>query len=370
MDILLLLDWQKMFKTYQNYIIKVFLNKFLYVSLVFLSLIYILGILEEINFFKDIDGSFYFPYLLTLLNLPITLFEIFPFIFLITSQLFMHKLFKNDELDLLKKSGINNLKLINIIFLLSLLIGVFNIVIYYNFASKLKFYYSDIKNTFSDDNKYLAMVTESGLWIKDEINDKKYIIKSSYIKDDFLFDVIINEFDSDFKLLKTIQSPKIDINSNHWKIYEPNIIINNISEKKSYSIKLTSSFNAKKIKNLFSNISSFNLIKLYELKKEYKKFGYSVDEINIQLIKLYTTPILYALLSILSIIVVLNFTKSKPLLFHLFFGVMLSVIIYYVIFIFNSLGINGKIPLYLSVLFPFFLLTLISMIGLVRINEK
>ena len=359
-----------MFKTYQNYIIKVFLNKLLYVSLVFISLIYILGILEEINFFKDIDGSFYFPYLLTFLNLPITLFEIFPFIFLITSQLFVYKLFKNDELDLLKKSGISNLKLINIIFLISLIIGIFNILIFYNFASKLKFYYSDIKNSLSDDNKYLAMVTESGLWIKDEVNDKKYIIKSSNIKNDFLFNNIINEFNSNFILLKTIQSPKIDISSNNWTIYDPNIIINNVSEKGSNSIKLTSNFNAKKIKNLFSNISSFNLIKLYSLKKEYIKFGYSVDEINIQLIKLYTTPILYSVLSILSILIVLNFTKSKPLLFHLIFGVMLSVIIYYVTFIFNSLGINGKIPLYLSVLFPFFLLTLISIIGLIRINEK
>ena len=55
------------------------------------------------------------------------------------------------------------------------------------------------------------MVTESGLWIKDEINDKKYIIKSKFINDEFLFENIINEFSSDFKILQTIQSKKIDI---------------------------------------------------------------------------------------------------------------------------------------------------------------
>ena len=36
-----------------------------------------------------------------------------------------------------------------------------------------KFQYSNIKNSFSKDNKYLAMVTDSGLWIKDEISNKK-----------------------------------------------------------------------------------------------------------------------------------------------------------------------------------------------------
>jgi len=359
-----------MLKVYHKYIIKSFLIKFIKVSLIFLSLVYILGILEEINFFKDIDSSFYFPYLLTFLNAPITLFEIFPFIFFITTQLFIYQLFKNNELALLQKSGINNFKLIKVIFLISLIIGVFNVFIYYNFASKLKFYYSDIKNTYSKDNKYLAMVIESGLWIKDEVDNKKYIIKSNYIKDNFLYNNIINEFNSNFKLIRTIQSSKIDISSNNWMIYDPNIIIDNVSNKKSDKIELTSNFNSYKIKKLFSNISSFDLLKLYALKKEYKKFGYSTYEIDIQLLKLFTTPILYSLLSILSVIIVLNFTKNKPLLFHLIFGVTLSVIIYYINFIFNSLGVNGKIPLYLSVFFPFFLLTIFTIFGLIRINEK
>ena len=359
-----------MLKVYHNYIIKSFLIKFIKVSLIFLSLVYILGILEEINFFKDIDTSFYFPYLLTFLNAPITLFEIFPFIFFITTQLFIYQLFKNNELDLLQKSGINNFKLIKFIFLISLIIGVFNVFIYYNFASKLKFYYSDIKNSYSKDNKYLAMVIESGLWIKDEVDNKKYIIKSNYIKDNFLFNNIINEFNSNFELTRTIQSSKIDISTNNWIIYDPNIIIDNVNTKISDKIELPSNFNSNKIKKLFSNISSFDLLKLYALKKEYKKFGYSTYEIDIQLLKLYTTPILYSLLSILSVIIVLNFTKNKPLLFHLIFGVTLSVIIYYINFIFNSLGVNGKIPLYLSVFFPFFLLTIFTIFGLIRINEK
>ena len=359
-----------MFKVYQQYIIKNFLKKFIQVSLIFLSLIYILGILEEINFFKDTDQNFLLPYFLTLLNVPITLFEIFPFIFFITAQLFLYELFKNRELDLLKKSGVSNIKIVSVIVIISIIIGVFNVFIYYNIASKLKFYYSDIKNNYSNDNKYLAMVTESGLWIKDEINNKKYIIKSNSIKDDYLYKNIINEFNSDFELVQTIQSEKIDIKSNNWLIYKPTITINNISKKIQDDIELLSNFNSEKINNLFSNISSFDLFKLYSLKDDYERFGYSTDEINIQLMRLYTTPIFYGILSILSIVIMLNFIKNKPLLFNIICGVMLSVIIYYINFIFSSLGINGKIPLNLSILFPFFLLTIFSLVGLIRINEK
>ena len=66
-----------MFKIYEKYIIKNFLYKFLTISIIFLSLVIILSILEEISFFKKLEVNFLFPYFLTILGAPITLFEIF-----------------------------------------------------------------------------------------------------------------------------------------------------------------------------------------------------------------------------------------------------------------------------------------------------
>ena len=77
-----------MLRIYQNYILLKFFKIFLNVSLIFLSLTIILNIFEEISFFKNIDVNPIMPYFLTFLNAPITLFEIFPFIFLITAQFF------------------------------------------------------------------------------------------------------------------------------------------------------------------------------------------------------------------------------------------------------------------------------------------
>ena len=359
-----------MFKIYQTYIIKSFLKKFIKVFLIFLSLIYILGILEEINFFKDININFIFPYFLASLNVPITVFEIFPFIFLISTQLFLYDMIKSDELNLLRKNGLNNLKLINIIFITSIVMGLFSVIIYYNIAAKFKFYYSDIKNNFSNDNKYLAMVTESGLWIKDEINNKKYIIKSNFIKEDFLFENVINEFNSNFELLRTIQSSQIDISKKKWIVYEPIITFDNNIEQTTGSFELLSNFNSEKIKSIFTNISSFDLFKLYNLKKDYKNLGYSTEEIDIQLLRLYSAPIFYGIFVIFSGVIMFNFTRGKSLLFHIVCGISLSVVFYYINFIFNSLGVNGKIPIYPSVLFPIFIIFILSLIGLVNINEK
>lgn len=359
-----------MFKVYQKYLINNFLIKFLYISIIFFSLIIILSLLEEISFFKDLEINFLYPYFLTLLNAPITLFEIFPFIFLLTTQFLFYDMFKNDELNLLKKNGLTNLKIIKILFYLSVFIGLFNILIFYNVSSLLKFQYSNIKNSFSKDNKYLAMVTDSGLWIKDEIANKKLIIKSTYVKGSFLSDTIINEFNDNFELLRTIQSEKVDVKENNWIIYKPIITNKNISEKKEDNIILTTNFNEEKINNLFSNISTLNLIKLFNLKKEFNKLGYSSDEIEIHLLKLFTMPLFYGILTILSSIIMFNFSKNKSLIFHIVLGILMSVMIYYLNFIFSSLGNNGKLPVYLSIFFPLMIISLISIIGLVNINDK
>ena len=359
-----------MFKIYQKYLINNFLIKFFYISLIFLSLTFILNILEEISFVKNLDINIWYPYFLTLLNLPITIFEIFPFIFLLTTQFLFYELFKKQEIDLLKKNGLSNLKIIKILFLSSIIMGIISVGIYYNLASKLKFHYLNLKNQLSNDNKYLAMVTDSGLWIKDEINQNTLIVKSSLIKGNILHKTIINEFNKDFSLVRTIQSEKINIKNNNWEIYNPIVTVDNISKKDLTMIILKTNFDEEKINSLFSNISTLNLINLFTLKKEYEAIGYSSDEILLQILKLFTVPLFYGILTILSSIIMFNFSRNSSLLFNIILGVIMSVLIYYMNFIFSSLANNGKLPIIISIFFPLFILSFISIIGLININEK
>ena len=359
-----------MFKIYQKYLILDFLKKYSIFSIIFLFLIFTLGVLEEITFLKDLTDNNLLAYILTLLNSPITLFEIFPFIFILTTQYQFYDLFKKDELNLLKINGMSNIKILSILFVLSIFLGIFNISIFYNVASKLKFHYSNIKNELSSDNKYLAMVTDSGLWIKDEINDQTLIIKANYIKGNILNKTIINEFNKDFELIRSIQSNKIDFKNNRWVIFNPIITKNNIDEKIDTKIYLETNFNEDKINSLFSDISTLAMFELFSLKKDFSKLGYTSSEIDAHLLKLFTHPILCGILTIISAIIMLTLKIQKSLIFQIVLGIFISVIIYYINFVFVSLGVNGKIPLSLSVLFPIVFLSLISLIFLIRINEK
>ena len=133
---------------------------------------------------------------------------------------------------------------------------------------------------------------------------------------------------------------------------------------------IETNFNYEKINNIFSNVSTLSIFELFDLKKDYEKLGYSSVEIFIHLLELSTTPLMYGILSILSAVIMFGMTKTNSLIAHLTAGFLRSVVIYYIMFFSKSLGNNGKIPVLLSVLFPILIMSIISIIGLLNINEK
>ena len=247
--------------------------------------------------------------------------------------------------------------------------GVLLVVIFYNFSSTLKFAYLDLKNDYSDDNKYLAVVTENGLWIKDEIDGKIYITQANEIEGIYLKNVSIFEFNENFDLNQVIETDKIDISNYEWRIFNPTISKDNSTSKKK-EIKIVTHFNSLKVRGMFRNLTSLNIFDLIKLRKDYKSLGYSTSEVNSHLNKLYSFPFFVSIMSLLASIIMFNIKKSKPVIFHILLGIFLSVTVYYFYFLFNLLGENGKIPILVSVWSPLLVFSLFITIGLIRIDEK
>ena len=316
-------------KTYIKFLINLFTISFFKVFFIFFSIIFITNILEQIEFFKEIEFNLFSIAFLSFLNSPSIVFEMLPFIYLITTQIFFIELIDKNELEIFKYIGLDNFQIIKIISIYSFILGIIFVIFFYNFSSVLKNSYLVIKNKYTDDDKYLAVINENGLWMKDEINQTINIINAKKVDDEFLIDVLITQFNKNFDIIRTIQSEKINISSNTWKIQKPRILENNTINV-SNEMKLKSNFNLKKINSLFSNLSSLSLIDLFKLRNSYKSLNYSIIEIDSHLYKVITYPIYLTLITIFSAIIMFNIGYQKNSLFKIVFGIFLSVIIYYV----------------------------------------
>ncbi len=357
-------------KTYQIYLSKIFTTTLLKTFIVFLSLAFILNIFEEINFFKDLKVSIAIPVFLTLLNIPSILFDIFPFIFLITAQFAFIKLMDQNEIVVLKNFGLDNLKIIKILSILSFLIGLIIITIYYNFSSSLKYSYLNLKNSYAKDNKYLAVITENGIWIKDAIDENINIINANRFKDKKLYDVDILQFDKNFNYKNNIVSKEIIIKNKSWIMNNAQISNSQGRIENVENYVLNTNLNYNDVNSLFSNLSSLNIFELNDLRKKYESINYSSTEVNSAIQKLISFPFYLMIMTVLAATIMINIKHNKSKVFHLIFGILMSVIIYYLSFFFEELGKNEQIPIGISIWIPLIIIMLISSISLIRINEK
>ena len=355
--------------TYTKFLVKNYLLSLLNVFFIFFCLIYVLNLLTELEFFKQANVKNYFPLYLSLINTPILVFEMFPFIFLISTQFFFNNLFTDNEMNIFKYSGLKNTKIFSILIITTFFLGILIISIFYNLSSNLKNLYLGLKSNYTEDKKYLAVITNNGLWIKDIYNENILIINASSFDDNELINTYISEFDKNFEIQRNIKSKKIDISNKEWIIKDAEIYIQNNKEIVE-SLKFTTNFDYELIQNLFSNMSSLSFMELIKMRKKYKNLNYSLTEIDLQLLKLISFPLYFILMFIFSAIIMMNTRTFKSKSFKIMVGLFLSVVIYYINNFFYVLGTSEKINALTSILFPLVILTLINSLLMKNINAK
>lgn len=358
-----------MLSVYTKYIILKFLKSLLVVSLIFSIIILIMNLFEEVSFFKDTEDSILVPVFLTIINLPSLLFEILPFIFLITAIYFFNNLIEIEEIKTFKVFGITNLKLVQILSYTTFILGIIVITIFYSISTNLKFVYLDIKNQYSKDDKYLAAITANGLWIRDIYEDKIKFINAEEIDGNYLLNISISQFNENFIIEKSINAKKANIKNNNWILENVNINSSNKLEKVE-KLEVKTNFNIDKILSLFDNLSALSLLELENLKKEYELLGYSSNSINNYQHKIYSYPIYLTLMVMIGTILMLNIGYNKSKIFHIILGILISVIIYYINYFFNTVIETQEVPYIVSVWGPQLMILIVITINLVRLNEK
>ena len=122
--------------------------------------------------------------------------------------------------------------------------------------------------------------------------------------------------------------------------------------------------------SIFDNLSSLDLFKLGELKKDYEMLGYNTETLNGYKHRLYSYPLYLAIMVCIGSILMLNIKHNKSKVVSITLGIALSVIIYYINYFFNVIIETKDVPYLTSIWGPQIILSLIIITNLIRINEK
>ena len=182
--------------------------------------------------------------------------------------------------------------------------------------------------------------------------------------------VDIVQFDEDFNFIQNISAEKINIENKIWK--SKTVFLNNEleSNQRVNDFQLSTNVNFQDINSLFSNLTSLSFFELNDLKNKYNDINYSSIEVDSAIQKIFSFPFYLMLMTVLSSSIMMNIRQNRTKVFHLIFGILISVIIYYLSFFFEELGKNEQVPVVVSIWVPLLMISIVSMMNLVRINEK
>ena len=356
-----------------KYLGKEFLKIIINMSLTFFCLGLIINLFEEINLFKDHDTGIGVPILLSVLFVPSMIYNMFPFIILLSGIWFFLKIKKTDEIIAMKVSGMSNFSVITVPSILSIIIGIFFITSINPITSAMVKKYEYIKSFYYEkEQDYLASVTENGIWIKERNFEKNYIIRSSKLDGYNLKNLTIYEFDHNNSFIKRIEARSADISSTNWKLVSANIMnqegkiisrnINNFTYQSAYDLK--------KIKSLYSNLDTVPFWNLDEEIKLLEDRGYSTNAMRSKLHRSFAFPFFLLSMVLLSGVFTLGMQFKENNWTYVFIAIIASVLIFYFNDFSAALGKTDKLSTEVAVWMPILIIFIFSAVGLIHANQK
>ena len=355
-----------------KYLAKEFGKVVINIFLIFFCLGFIMNLFEEINFFKDIDIGIYLPVLLSIIIIPSLLYNMLPFIILLSGIWFFLKIKRSDEVTAMKVSGMSNFSIILIPGILSVVLGIFFITSINPITSALVKKYEMIKGTYEKDRDYLAAITENGIWIKEKNSNKNNIIRSSNLEKESLINVSIYKFDQDNNFVERIEAKSANIKSLKWILKDVKITDENgmILPPDTEKIYYNSIYDIEKIKSLYSNLDT---ISFWDIKNEIKLLeerGYSTKQMETKLHKSLSFPFFLLAMVLLSGVFTLGTELRENNISYIFITIIICVLVYFFNDFSAALGETEKLSVEVAVWMPIVIIFIFSAVGVIYANQK
>ncbi len=364
-----------MLKSINRYIIIEYIKSLFVVIAVMLSIILLINLLDEFNFFKSKkDLKFIFFIIFTILKIPNLLINLFPFIVLFGGIVFYLKIYNHNEVISLRVMGYSNIQIILIPALTSFIIGYIIVFLIVPFSSSMLRYYESLRSEYNE-TKNLVFVNETGIWILDKNEKEKNIIRIEKVSKDFSVanQITIYNYDSSNNFIKRIDATEGFIKDKNWQLNKVYIIsANKKNNKENYlnNYNYTSNVNISELKNVYKNTDTTSLLDINKEMMILEDKGYSTIDLRIRYQKLISFPIYLLAMSILSGLMIINLGKTSNYLKYGSYGVIISVIIYFLNDLSITIAKSGIISVDFSVWIPIFLIILINLVGITQVNAK
>ena len=343
--------------TLTRYIAKNFIRNFLTIFIIFLTIIFLIDIVELLRRASSNDSiGLGLVTRMGLMKLPFMAQQIFPFAVLFGGMTTFWRLTRSSELVVTRSAGVSAWQFLLPVMLVAFLLGLFKILAFNPLASVMLSKYDRLNAIHFQGQSDLLAVSKNGLWLRQSSGKNQSVIHAptiTIVNDEIsLSRVTIFIYEGAEKFALRVDAEKGSLADGFWHLQNATI---NVRDKKPKFIKehwIETDITLNKIHESFSPPETMSFWDLPAFINNLERSGFSAVRHRLYWNSLLAAPLLLCAMILIAATFTLRQSRRASATYVIVGGVLTGFLLFFLSDVVFALGLRGNIPVVLAAWTP------------------
>jgi len=366
-----------LFSILSRYITKQLIANFFIVMFAILGIILMFDTIEALRRVSGReDITFWFTVQYALSRVTKTVEIVFPFVLMVAAMLTFWRLSKSNEFVIIRSTGVSVFGFLKPLMVATFLLGIANIALFNPVAAKMYEWHAVLSYRLQSRNPNAVLFSSKGLWIRENDDAGRILLiqaKSLRQDDDksvWMRDVTITELSKNSQIKTSYNASFATLDGNIFHLKDVKIMVNGepVQTASDYAYKTT--IDVQRIKDNFIEPEAISFWRLLNTINFYEKAGFSARQHWMRYLSLLISPfLLVGMLMLAAVFMLQNTLRGSAVMLRVVISIVTGFTFYFLSQVVYAFGVNGYIPVWLSVAAPTLIIWLISTSLLIQSDE-
>ncbi|WP_171130484.1 LPS export ABC transporter permease LptG [Ruegeria sp. HKCCA6707] len=354
-----------------RYFARRFLQSFLIIGAIFLTLIILIDLIEQVRRFDDADLTFGQLIQLTLLNTPAAISEMLPLLMILSTIALFVGLARSSELVVTRAIGRSGIRALLAPVFLALVIGGLAVVLLNPIAAATSEEFQRLSESYRSDSRSTLSISREGLWLRQGSANGQSVIHARAVTNEemlVLRNVTITTFSGDGTPVEQIVADRAQLEPGQWVLKRAKTWslvddeVNPEATATSYkTLDIPTTLTRERILDRLGQKKSVSIYDLPQLIEDLREAGFSTKQYEVWLQTQLARPLFLVSMVLIGAAFTMRHVRFGGTGIAVLTAVLLGFAIYFIRNFAQILGENGQLPIFVAAWAPPFAAILLSM---------
>lgn len=343
-----------------RYFARRFTQSFLIIGSVFLTLILLIDLIEQLRRFEGVEVSFGQLFGLTLLNAPAAISEILPLLMILSTIVLFVGLARSSELVVTRAIGRSGIRALVAPVMVAMVIGGLAVTTLNPIVAATSERYQRLSDTYRNGGPSILSLSGEGLWLRQGGAEGQSVIHATGFGEPgiTLFDVSILTYAKDGGPIRRTQADSAQLQGDMWvlsnvKVWPLKAGVNPESKSEEHDrMEIPTTLTQDRIRDSLGRRESISIYDLPDMIRELKEAGFSTKQHEVWFQVELARPLFLVSMVLVGAAFTMRHTRFGGTGVAVLTAVLLGFALYFVRNFAQILGENGQISIALAAWAP------------------